>query len=99
MLRREIALTVEQMRRLKDGHDRQFRRLLKLECYVDTELLQLDRQHRYEGMPGLSDDRLKQRLFEIEKQRRDLSLRLEEKTQTLETKLLELINKHRQLDI
>ena len=38
------------------------------------------------------------RLFEIEKERRNLNLRLEEKTQGLEDKLLSLINKHEQLD-
>ncbi len=100
MLRREITLTVEQIQRLRDKHDEQFRRLLRVECYVDTELIQMDqRQPRDVPFSLPQEEKLKQRLFDIEKERRNLSLRLEEKTQGLETKLLELINKHQQLDI
>ncbi len=99
ILRREITLTVEQIQRLRDRHDEQFRRLLRVECYVDTELMQMDqRQPRDVPFSLPQEDKLKQRLFDIEKERRNLSLRLEEKTQGLETKLLELINKHQQLD-
>ena len=100
MLRREITLTVEQIQRLRDRHDEQFRRLLRVECYVDTDLLQMEqRGSRDVPFNFPQEDKLKQRLFDIEKERRNLSLRLEEKTQGLETKLLELINKHQQLDI
>jgi len=99
MLRREIALTVDQIIRLKERHDEQFRRLLRLECYVDTELLQMEaRQPRYVPYHFPEKEKLKQRLFEIEKERRILSMRLEEKIQGLETRLLSLINKHEQLE-
>lgn len=99
MLRREIALTVDQLRRLKGRHDEQFRRLLKLETYVDTELLQMEaRQPKYAPYHFPEKEKLKQRLFDIEKERRNLSLRLEEKTQGLEDRLLSLINKHEQLE-
>lgn len=100
MVRREISLTIDQIRRLKGCHDEQFKRLLRVECYVDTELLQMEqRQPRYVPYHFPEKEKLKQRLFEIEKERRNLSLRLEEKTQGLEEKLLSLINKHDQLDI
>lgn len=100
MVRREISLTVDQIQRLRERHDEQFRRLLKVECYVDTELLQMEaRQPRYAPYHFPEKEKLKQRLFDIEKERRTLSLKLEEKTQNLETRLLELINKHQQLDI
>jgi hypothetical protein len=46
-----------------------------------------------------NDHQLKQRLFDIEKERRNLSLKLEDKIRTLEDKLLGLINKHDQLDV
>ncbi|HBG28975.1 MAG: hypothetical protein A2Y10_14865 [Planctomycetes bacterium GWF2_41_51] len=99
MIRREIALTVDQIRRLQERHDEQFRRLLRLECYVDTELLQMEqRQPRYAPYHFPEKDKLRQRLFDIEKERRNISLRLEEKTQGLEDRLLSLINKHQQLD-
>ena len=100
IVRREIALTVDQIRRLKERHDEQFRRLLRLECYLDTDLMQLEqRQPRYIPYHFPEKEKLKQRLFEIEKERRNLSLRLEEKTQGLEDKLLALVNRHEQLDI
>ena len=100
MLRREISLTVDQIKRLRDRHDEQFRRLLRLECYVDTDLLQMrQRQPRYLPYHFPEKEKLKQRLFDIEKDRRNLSLRLEEKTQGLEDRLLSLINKHEQLDV
>lgn len=99
MLQREIALTIDQIKRLKERHDEQFRRLLKLECYVGTDLMQMEqRQPRYLPYHFPEKEKLKQRLFDIEKERRNLSLRLEEKTQGLEDKLLSLINKHKQLD-
>ena len=100
MIRREIALTVDQIKRLKDRHDEQFKRLLRVECYVDTELMQMEtRQPRYVPYHFPEKEKLKQRLFDIEKERRNLSIRLEEKTQSLEERLLSLINKHEQLDI
>lgn len=100
MVRREIALTVDQIKRLKERHDEQFRRLLRVECYVDTELMQIEaRKPKYRPYHFPEKAKLRQRLFDIEKERRNLSLRLEEKTQGLETRLLELINRHDQLDI
>ena len=100
ILRREIALTVDQMKRLRDRHDEQFHRLLRLECYVNTDLMQLQqRTPRYVPYHFPEKEKFKQRLFDIEKERRSLSLRIEEKTQSLEDRLLNLINKHEQLDI
>lgn len=100
MLRREIALTTDQIKRLRERHDEQFQRLLRLECNVDTDLMQLQqRTPRYIPYHFPEKEKLKQRLFDIEKERRKLSLRLEEKTQSLEDRLLSLINKHEQLDV
>lgn len=100
ILRREIALTVEQMEQLKFLQQEQFRRLLQLECNINTEIM----QHR-QGIPWYTqahfpeEQKLKQRLFEIEKERRNMAVRLHEKKHTLEDRLLSLINKHEQLDI
>jgi hypothetical protein len=100
MIRREITLTVEQIQRLRERHDEQFNRLLRVECYVDTELMQMEqRQPRYVPYHFPEKEKLKQRLFDIEKERRNLSIRLEDKTQSLEERLLSLINKHQQIDI
>jgi len=100
MFRREISLTVDQIKRLRDRHDEQFHSLLQLECSVGTDLMQMQqRQPRYTPYHFPEKEKLKQRLFDIEKDRRNLSIRLEEKTQGLEDRLLNLINKHQQLDI
>ncbi len=100
IVRREIALTVDQIKRLKEKHEEQFRRLLRIECYVDTDLMQLEQRiPRYAPYHFPEKEKFKQRLFEIEKERRNLSLRLEEKTQGLEDKLLSLVNRHEQLDV
>ena len=94
IVRREIALTVEQIKRLKEKHEEQFLRLLRIECYVDTDLMRLEeRIPRYAPYHFPEKEKFKQRLFDIEKERRNLSLKLEEKTQGLEDKLLALVNR------
>ncbi|MCK5601186.1 hypothetical protein KAR91_04930, partial [Candidatus Pacearchaeota archaeon] len=99
IVRREIALTVDQIKRLKEKHEEHFLRLLRIECYVDTDLMQLEeRIPRYAPYHFPEKEKFKQRLFDIEKERRNLSLRLEEKTQGLEDKLLSLVNRHEQLN-
>ena len=101
MIRREIALTVSQMKRLKKLHDQQFRKLLRIECSIDTELMQLHQQQprNLPWQPAPEAARLKQQLFDIEKERRKLHFQLEDKTQSLEEKLLNLINRHDQIDL
>ncbi|MBI9019028.1 MAG: hypothetical protein JEZ07_17390 [Phycisphaerae bacterium] len=99
-IRREIALTVNQIEQLKKQHAQQFHELLKIECYVNTELKQLKQSIPwYTQQQSGQNDKLHQRLFDIEKERRALSLKLEEKTRGLEDKLLELVNRHEELDI
>jgi hypothetical protein len=100
IVRREIALTVDQIKRLKERHEEQFDRLLRIECYVDTDLIRLEeRIPRYTPYHFPEKEKFKQRLFEIEKERRNLSLKLEEKTQGLEDKLLSLVNRCELLEI
>jgi len=93
IVRREIALTVDQIKRLKEQHKEQFRRLLRIECYVDTDLMQIEqRVPRYARYHFPEKEKCKQRLFEIEKERRILELKLEEKVHGLEEKLLNLVS-------
>jgi len=100
MIRREIALTVDQIKRIKDQHNKVFRRLLRVECEIDTDLMQMIQHEPWQPLYHLPErEKFKQRLFDIEKERRNLSLKLEEKTRSLEDKLLGLINKHEQLDV
>jgi hypothetical protein len=99
-IRRQIALTVEHRGRQRELHERQLRRLLRIECHVDTDLMQLEQRiPRYTPYHFPEKEKLKERLFRIETERRNLTLRLEEKNQSLEDRLLNLLDKHEQLDI
>jgi len=100
IVRREIALTVDQINRQKDSHKKQMRQLLRMECAVGTDLMQLEqRQPRYAPYHFPEKEKFKQRLFEIEKERQKLKQRLEEKTQGLEEKLLDLVNRCELMDV
>ena len=100
IVRREIALTVDQIKRLRQKHEEQFLRLLRIECYVDTDLMRLEeRIPRYVPYHFPEKEKFKQRLFEIEKERRNLSLRLEKESRGLEEKLLGLVNRCELLDV
>ena len=98
IVRREIALTVDQIKRLKEKHEEQLLRILRIECYVDTDLMQLEeRIPRYVPYHFPEKEKFKQRLFEIEKERRGLSLKLEKETRGMEDKLLSLVNRCEQI--
>ena len=100
IVRREIALTVDQIKRLREQHDKQFRRLLRIECYIDTDLMQLQQRiPQYAPYHFPEKEKFKQRLFEIEKERRGLTQKLEKETRGLEDKLLALVNRCEQLDV
>ena len=100
MLRREIALTVDQLEQIKFLTKDQMHRLLRQECEINTEMKQ-SRQ----GIPWYTsahfpeEQKLQQRLFDIEKERRKLDIQYHDKRTTLEDRLLSLINKHEQIDI
>ena len=100
IVRREIALTVDQINRQRDSHKKRLRQLLRTECSVGTDLMQLEqRQPRYLPHHFPEKEKFKQQLFDIEKERRNLNLRLEKEGRGLEDKLLDLVNRHEQLDI
>ena len=100
MLQREIALAVDQLEQIKYLTKDQMRRLLRQECNINTEM----KQHR-QGIPWYTqvnfpeEQKLQQRLFDIEKERRQLTTQYHDKRKTLEDRLLDLINKHQQVDI
>jgi hypothetical protein len=100
MLRREIALTVDQLEQIKFLTKDQMRHLLRQECDINTSMKQFR-----QGIPWYTasrfpeEQKLKQRLFDIEKERRKLDIQYHDKRTTLEDRLLSLINKHEQIDI
>lgn len=100
MLRREIALTVDQLEQIKFLTKDQMRQLLRQECDINTEIKQSRQGIPWYTSPHFSDEQtLRQRLFDIEKERRKLSTQYHEKRDTLEDRLLDLVNKHEQIDL
>ena len=100
MLRREIALKADQLDQVKYLTKDQMRQLLRQECDINTEIKQLR-----QGIPWYTasrfpeEQKLQQRLFDIEKERRKLNTQYHDKRKTLEDHLLDLVNKHQQLDM
>ena len=100
MIKREIALTAEQINSFQKLHKDQMSKLFQAKCDTNTELIQMEqRTPKYSPYRFPERDKLQQRLFNIEKERRNLTLRLHDKKQSLEDRLLSHINKHEQLDI
>ena len=98
-IQREIALMVDQITRQKDSHAKQLRQLLQIECAVGTDLMELEQRipwYTFNDLPA--KETLKQRLLDIDKDRRKLNQRYEEKLHALEDRILNLIHKHQQLD-
>jgi len=99
-LRRQIALTLDQRQRQDQLHERQLLELLRAECEVDTDLLQLQQRiPRYTPYHFPEKEKLKKRRFDIDKERRILNQRRQDKVQSLEDRLLTLIQTHEQIDI
>ncbi|MCC6680505.1 MAG: hypothetical protein IT445_06340 [Phycisphaeraceae bacterium] len=96
-LEREIGLTLAELDRTRTLHENLRRGLLRQECYLDTELMRLDRP-RYPPQPYQEHRRrLKDRLSDIERERRRLALIEDEQLRTLHEHLMSLLNKHRYL--
>ncbi len=100
LLEQDIALTLEQIDRLRNLQQRQLTSLCRTECYVDTELMQMEeRTPRYSPYRFPERDKLQKRLFAIEAERRKQAASYEDKIQCLQSKLLSLMQKHKQLRI
>lgn len=94
-LAKEIALLLDHLDRLRSLEDRLTRSLLRTECYVDTELMQMEqRQPKYSPYRFPEREKLHRRLGEIEKERRQLSQDHERDRQRLRDRLLDAVKKH-----
>ena len=96
-IEREVALTLEHLDTTREFREEQLRRLLKAECYVESDLLKLDsyRPRQYHFMFD-SRDRLKNKLLQIDKERRQLLSTHLQETRELQGKLFNLLNQHAQ---
>ena len=98
IIEQEIALVVNHIDRLRAVHKNLHRSLLRIECYVDTEIIQREpREPVYIDYRLAERDRLRNRLFKIEEERRKLAVAHEDKLQTLHERLLSLMHRQSQL--
>jgi hypothetical protein len=98
LLAQNIALTLEQLDSTRRVHQDQLLSLTRAECYVDTEIIQVEQDRpRYAPMHDPVRERLHHRLFLIETERRKETLAHEERVRGLQRHLLSLIQKHGQL--
>ncbi len=100
LIEQEIALTLDQFDRLRSVQTYQNRSLCRVECYVDTELMQMEeRTPRYSADRFPEREKFQQKLFIIESERRRNSIMYEDKMQNLQRRLLSLLQKHEQLNL
>lgn len=93
-LRREVAIAVDHLDSLRKLHTELRRRLLRLECYVDNELHDMEmRTPKYSPYRFPEREKLQRRLIKIEDERRRLAQAEEEQVQRLQDRLLDLLNK------
>lgn len=100
LLEQEIALTVEQIDKLRQLNKDQFRSLLRTECYIGTDLMQMEERLPHESPLRFAEkDKFHLRLQAVEAERRKLSIFYEEKMRMFQRQLLGLMQKHGQLSI
>ena len=95
VLELQIAFQFEQLERLREVHRDQLRGILHAECYVDTDLMQLDSYapakiwHYRLG----ARDNLKNKLLRLDEERRRLLLWYEREMRDLGSRLLQLVSR------
>jgi len=97
-VRGEIALTLSQINNVDNLHEKLRRNLLRLECYIDTEIMQRAPKppHFYDHRIA-ERDMLRARLLRIEAERRALSIFEERELRQLHTQLWSLLGQHTQV--
>ena len=97
-IEREIALVLGHIDRASTLKEDLEHRLLQSECYIGSELLQMEaRTPRYSPYRFPERDKLQRRLLSVEQERRRLIVQHEKPLQELHDRLLSLLNKHQQL--
>ncbi len=96
IIRREIALTLDHMHRAQRMNRDMKYRLLKIETYVNTHLLRME--YNFVSKYATHKHILHKQLHEIEIERFRLREKQEERMNGLRDRLLDLLNKHTQID-
>jgi len=98
MIKREIALTVDQIDQMRKLREDQLNSLQKNECDINTELMQMeDRTPKYSPEKYPEREKFMRSLFSIEAERRRVEVYTEQRLRLLEKQLLILMNKHEQI--
>ena len=98
VIEREVALVLGQLDRVRTLHGEMQRDLLRDECYVGTELLQMEqRTPRYSPDRFPEREKMHRRIQGIHQERRRLRSTHTEQLQTLEDRLLSLLSSRAQL--
>ena len=98
VIEREVQQAVEHIEAVRKSNEENLERLLKIECYVDTELIQQEaRMPRYTWYRFPEREKLTRRLLHIEDQRRQVIQDYEESLRKMKERLLEVVNRLVQL--
>ena len=96
IVRREVALTLDHIKRVTTLDDELEYKKLKIESYIGTQFIRM----KYNRLPNYEQIKyqLHRQLQELELERWKHTVRKEEQLQGLREKLMSLMNKHGQLD-
>ena len=98
ILERDIALAMAHIEGLRDQQRRFRKTLLEAECYIDTELMQMEvRTPRYSPYRYPEREKLQRRLQQIQHERMQFAVRESAELRELHGRLLYLINEHAHL--
>ena len=99
LIQDDIALILDQIEQLRARGKGIMQSLLQSECYIETELIQLeDRTPRYSPYRFPEREKLQRRLSRIAEERRRFTTTHAEKLDSFHDRLLSLLKKHRQLE-
>lgn len=92
---REIAWVLDRLERMRALRKRRDRSLLRVECYIHTELHGVEaRTPKYDPSRFPEREKLQHRLFMIERERRSVDAEHEREIQELQERLLGLLERH-----
>ena len=98
ILKREIALILNQIKQLKKFHNSQLSKLTDTECQIGTEMIQMeDRTPRYSSYKYPEREKFQRQLIGIKSERTRQDLFYEDRLQNLHRALLGLIHKYEQV--
>lgn len=98
IFKREIALTLDQIKRLQKLHKKQVSMLGNAECEIDTEMLQMEaRTPKYSPYKYPEREKFQRQLLGIKSERAREDVFYEDRLQNFHRTLLGLIHKYEQI--